>query len=459
LKNKYEVSKNLLNVNNNEYKHKIVNIVKGSIADELKIKPGYKLISINSNSIIDILDYKFLICDEYIELEIENLNNEILKFDIEKDDYEELGLIFENELIDKPKNCLNKCIFCFMEQLPPNVRKTLIFKDDDYRLSFLSGNYITLTNIKDSDIDRIIKYRVSPINISIHATDEEIRCMMLNNKNAYKVLKYIDRLNENNIKMNFQIVLCKNINDKDVLNKTLLDLTKYVDNTLSISIVPVGISKYRDNLFKLESFTKEDCIQVINSVSKLQKEFKKLYKTNLVYLSDEFYLKSNIKIPKFSHYEDFNQLENGVGMIAVFEKEFKKEILKFKKNINKVNFKDINKKICILTGVITYEYIKQKADELNKLLNKEIIYVDKVENNYFGKDITVTGLITGQDVIEKIRNNKDKIIISDVCLKEDEDIFLDDVTLDDVKKVNKNIYVCDNSAYGMLYAIFELLKG
>lgn len=456
MKNKYETSYNL-----KDRANIIKEVVKCSISDEMGISRGFKLISINGSKIIDILDYKFLIADEFLEIEFLNLQGEIEIYEVEKEEYDDLGLVFETELIDKPKNCHNKCIFCFMEQLPCKVRDTLIFKDDDYRLSFFSGNYITLTNMKESDIERIIKYRISPINISLHTTDEEIRCMMLNNKNAGKVLKYIDTLYEAKIDMNLQIVLCKDINDKEVLYKTLQDVSKYMPMIKSISIVPVGISKYRDNLYKLLPLEKKDCLDVIINVSKFQKEFKKKFGTNLVYLSDEFYIKAEIDIPAYKEYEDFSQLENGVGMIAVFEDEFNKELSKLKRKIAKLT-KQIktNKNIIVLTGKITYNFMKQKAKILEEILSNINIDVRYVENNYFGTNITVTGLMVGNDILETIKDahNDTTIIIPDVCLKEDEEIFLDDVTLKDLKSKYNNIVISETSAKGFVDSIYNIYK-
>jgi len=459
LKNKYETSYNL-----KDRANIIKDVVKCSISDDMGINKGFKLLSINGSKITDILDYKFLIADEFLEIEFLNLQGEIEIYEVEKEEYDDLGLVFETELIDKPKNCHNKCIFCFMEQLPCKVRDTLIFKDDDYRLSFFSGNYITLTNMKESDIERIIKYRISPINISLHTTDEEIRCMMLNNKNAGKVLKYIDSLYEAKIDMNLQIVLCKNINDKEVLYKTLQDVSKYMPMIKSISIVPVGISKYRDNLYKLLPLEKEDCLDVIINVSKFQKEFKKKFGTNLVYLSDEFYIKAEVDIPAYKEYEDFSQLENGVGMIAVFEDEFKGELSKVKRKISKqIQVDNINtnkKNIILLTGKITYNFMKEKAKILNEMFGNINIDVRYVENNYFGTDITVTGLMVGNDILETIKDahNDTTIIIPDVCLKEDEEIFLDDVTLEDLKSKYNNVVISETSAKGFIDVIYNISK-
>lgn len=434
----------------------IKDVVKYSIADELNIKSGYYLLSINNQQLVDIMDYKFLVSDEYIELEVENLNGEIEIFEIEKDESEDLGLVFESELIDEAKSCYNKCVFCFMEQLPPNVRPTLVFKDDDYRLSFFSGNYITMTNMKEADIDRIIKYRISPINISIHTTDEQTRIMMLNNKNAGKVLKYIDKLYENNIDMNFQIVLCKDLNDGEILRKTIRDLSKYADHTKSICIVPVGLSKYRKNLYELKPLLQVDCEQVIEDISNFQKEFKKKYGSRLVYIADEFYIKAKHDMPEYKEYEDFPQLENGVGMVSLFEHEFNKEIKKLEK---KVDYKLENRVVTVVTGKIIEEYLKKKASVIENIVSGLKINIVGIDNNYFGENITVTGLVVGQDIKKKLltlNDLGDYVIVPNVMLKEDENIFLDDTTLDELSKsISKKIIVSDTCAKGFINAIIK----
>jgi putative radical SAM enzyme (TIGR03279 family) len=446
-------------------KARIIGVKEGSIAEEVELLPGDCLVSINGQEIKDILDYKFNEADSYIELEIEHSDGLREIYEIEKDESEELGIIFENELIDKAHNCHNKCIFCFMEQLPKNVRETLIFKDDDYRLSFFSGNYVTLTNMKKSDIDRIIKYRLSPINISVHATDEDVRCMMLNNRFAGKVLKYIDKLYEAHIDMNTQIVLCKDINDGEILKKTIKDLSKYAPILKSICIVPVGLSKNRDGLYPLKPLEKEDCIKTVNMINKFQDEFLKKFKTRLVYLADEIYLKAELAIPKYADYENFSQLENGVGMIAVFEQEFEKEIKKLKNKFQKDNniFKGMNKKVTLVTGRIIEKYMNQKVAELKEIIHGLDLQVIAPINDFFGENITVTGLVVGRDIITKVNELKEKgivlgdyLIIPKVMLKDDEDIFLDDTLLVDLQeKIDCKIIVSDGTANGFVKAILK----
>ncbi len=444
-------------------KVKIYGVKVGSIAQELEIRNGDYLISINGNEIIDILDYKFNEADNYIELEIEHENGEVEIYEIEKDESEELGLIFENELIDNPRNCYNKCIFCFMEQLPDNVRDSLIFKDDDYRLSFFSGNYITLTNMKENDINRIIKYRLSPINISVHATDEKVRSMMLNNRHAGKVLKYIDMLYDAGISMNTQIVLCKGINDRDILEKTIKDLSKYAPVLKSICIVPVGLSQNRDGLYPLVPLEVEDCVYTINLISKYQEEFKKKFGTPLVFVADEIYIRAGAKVPKHSDYGEFGQIEDGIGMVSNFDFEFKKAINRLKKKIEKENIdtSNIRRKVTIITGKIVEDYIKEKANKVIKIFQNIEVNVVAPINNYFGKDITVTGLVTGRDIkatlLEKISNGEsigEYIIIPRVMLKEDQDIFLDDTLLVDLSNdLDSKFVVSDGGAESFIDAI------
>lgn len=447
-------------------KNIIIEVEKDSISEEMGIKKGYSLVSINGEKIVDILDYKFLTCDEYLEIEFLNEKGETEIYELEKDEDEDLGLVFESELIDEAKNCHNNCIFCFMNQLPKHVRDTLIFKDDDYRLSFFSGNYITMTNMKEEDVDRLIRYRLSPINISVHATDEKVRCMMLNNRFAGKVLGYIEKLSNADINMNTQIVLCKGINDGDILDKTIMDLSKYFPAIRCIAIVPVGLTKHRDELDLLEPLTKDDCISTIEIVSKYQKVFKKKYKDNVVYLADEFYLKAGIEVPNYKEYGDLYNIENGIGMIADFNHEFEKELKKLNNKYNKqmltnADFGGLEKiNINILTGSITKDFISDKVNTLSKYFKNINVNVHSVKNTFFGEEITVTGLMTGKDIINTIsqiqQNNKEIFVIPNVCIKEDEDIFLDDTTLDQVKEACKDLLITDNTAKGLIKVLQEL---
>ena len=432
-------------------KHIIKEVIKKSIADEMNIEAGDKLVSINGEDIKDILDYKFQIFDEFITVVIEKLNGEEWELEIEKEENEDLGLVFEEQLMDKPRNCANKCIFCFMDQLPDKVRNTLIFKDDDFRLSFMTGNYVTLTNSGYKDLDRIIKYHLSPINISVHATDSKVRQMMLNNKNADKVMDYIKYLIEHDIKVNAQIVLCPGINDGKILDKTIEELSNFAPNLQCISIVPVGLTKYREHLFPLTIFDKPGCRKVINQINNWQAKLKEKYGINLVYLADEFYLKAEINVPNYEDYDEFPQLEDGIGMIAYFNQEFEKYLKRLKS-------RNINKKVSIATGKLVYKFIREKCNKLEEKYTGLKILVYPIENYFFVPNITVTGLITGSDLIKNLKNKElgDYLVICGDMLKSDEDVFLDDMTLSEVKEtLNTKIVVSGNSGKDTIKAIIN----
>ena len=427
-------------------KHIIKDIVPGSIAEEMEIEPGDYLVSINDEEIKDILDYKFQIFDEYITLVIEKKNGEEWDLEIEKEANEDLGIIFPEQLIEKPRSCANKCIFCFMDQLPDKVRNTLVFKDDDFRLSFITGNYVTLTNSGYKDLDRIIRYHLSPINISVHATDPEVRSMMLNNKTAYKVMEYIKYLTEHDIKINAQIVLCPNINDGKVLDKTIKELSKYAPNLQCIAIVPVGLTKYREGLYPLTVFDKEGASRTIDQINGWQAKFREKYGFNLVYLADEFYVKAEREIPEFKDYDDFPQLGDGIGMLAYFKKNFDSYLKRFKP-------KKVNKVVSIASGKIVYNFMRARMDELEKKFEGLKINLYPIENTFFGPEITVTGLITGGDLITQLKDKElgEYLILCGDMLKDDADIFLDDVTLDEVKeKLNIEIKVNNDGGIGII---------
>lgn len=433
-------------------KHIIKDIVPGSIAEEMEIEPGDYLVSINDEEIKDILDYKFQIFDEYITLVIEKKNGEEWDLEIEKEANEDLGIIFPEQLIEKPRSCANKCIFCFMDQLPDKVRNTLVFKDDDFRLSFITGNYVTLTNSGYKDLDRIIRYHLSPINISVHATDPEVRSMMLNNKTAYKVIEYIKYLTEHDIKINAQIVLCPNINDGKVLDKTIKELSEYAPNLQCIAIVPVGLTKYREGLYPLTVFDKEGASRTIDQINGWQAKFREKYGFNLVYLADEFYVKAEREIPEFKDYDDFPQLGDGIGMLAYFKKNFDSYLKRFKP-------KKVNKVVSIASGKIVYNFMRARMDELEKKFEGLKINLYPIENTFFGPEITVTGLITGGDLITQLKDKElgEYLILCGDMLKDDADIFLDDVTLDEVKeKLNIEIKVNNDGGIGIIKDILGI---
>ncbi len=424
----YNCARNINKINPKTVK----SVIKGSIAEDCGIEPGDVILKADGCEIKDILDFKFYTSDDYYTLEVKKANGDIEEIEVYNDLYEQFGAEFESELMDKPMLCKNKCIFCFMDQLPPNVRKTMVFKDDDIRLSFLQGNYVTLTNLTESDINRIVKLRVSPLNISIHATDGDVRKKMLSNPNADKILDIMTKFYDGGITMNGQIVLCKGINDGEVLNKTLEDLGKFYPNLQSVSIVPVGITKHRKNLFNLEKFEKEDCINVINQVQLYQERFLNKFGTRLVYLSDEFYLSAGNNIPPYEYYEDFPQIENGVGLVALLKYEIEEYLKEHKADIK--NKKPQNK--AIATSYIAYDFIKEFADKV-KAVNPNLQFdIYKIKNDFFGENITVTGLICGGDIINQLKGKIDAkiLLLSESMIKDNSDLFLDDSTIGQVEK-------------------------
>ncbi len=409
----------------------VKSVSEDSIAYDAGIEKGDIIVSVNGKDFKDILDFKYLTSDDYYTVEVKKQNGETEEIEIYNDLYESFGVEFENPLIDKPMLCKNKCIFCFMDQLPPNVRSTMLFKDDDVRLSFLQGNYVTLTNLSDEDIERICALKVSPINVSVHVTDGQRRVFMLKNPNASNVLDIMKRFKDAGILMNAQIVLCPGVNDGDYLLKTIDDLKSLYPSIQSVSIVPVGISKFRENLYELTPFTKESSASVIDIITPIQQSFKKELGTSLVYLADEFYIQAQRPIPDYEHYEDFPQIENGVGLIASMKDEFDSELLYIDDYKDKVPAPKT-----IATSYIAYDFIKECVQKAKKLRPDLEITVERIKNDFFGEKITVTGLLCGSDIINQLKGKiKDKmLLLSDSMFKADEDIFLDDTTLDDVEK-------------------------
>jgi len=419
----------------------ISKVYKDSIAEEIGIEVGDLLIAVNDQKVHDIIEYKFLISDEYIELEIQKRDGEVYIYEIEKDFDEELGIEFVNPIIDKAKSCRNKCIFCFIDQLPKGMRKTLYFKDDDSRLSFLQGNFITLTNMSEEDIQNIIKYRISPINISVHTTNPELRTKMINNKRAGKLLETMKRLADAQIEMNCQIVLCPGYNDKEELDRTLADLSSLYPYVNSVAIVPVGVTRYRENLAKLDIFDYETANQTINQVHQLQEKYLKELNTRFAFLSDEFYIIAKRPLLNYDEYEGFLQFEDGVGMIC----KQGTEIIRYLETLEE-NY-DIEKTVSIATGSSAYEFICNMADKIMKKFKNIKINVYKIVNDYFGHTITVSGLITATDIIKQLDGEDlgEALYITRSMLKGDEEVFLDDITLEQLEeKLNIKVIPCEN---------------
>ncbi len=414
-------------------KHLICGVEEESIAAELEIEEGDFLISINDKEIKDIFDYHYLVEDEYLEVLIEKADGEEWLLEVEKDADEDLGLSFGESLMDSYKSCHNKCVFCFIDQNPPGMRETIYFKDDDTRLSFLQGNYVTLTNLLEKDIERIIEYKLAPINISVHTTNEKLRCEMLHNRFAGRLLTYMDMLYKAGIPMNAQIVLCKGINDGKELEKTISDLMEYAPVIQSLSVVPVGLTKYREGLYKLEPFNEEDAKAVIDIIHKYQKLAMEKFGYHFVHASDEWYINAGYEIPDEDNYDGYIQLENGVGMTRLFLNELSSSVEDYLKSHKKPSDKKLN--ISTISGVLAYPLFCQGMDIVKKAFPKVKINTFKIINNFFGEKITVTGLLTGGDIISQLKDKDlgDALFLPSNTLKADEDIFLDDVTLDELQ--------------------------
>ncbi len=412
-------------------KNIIENVKKNSIAEELGIVPGDVLVSINDCEVKDIIDYKFLISDDYVVVSIEKENGDIWEFEIEKEYDEDLGIFFTNPLIDKAKSCRNKCMFCFIDQLPKGMRKTLYFKDDDSRLSFLQGNFITLTNLNDEDIERIVKYRISPINISVHTTNPELRIKMLNNKNAGKLFGILKKFSEAKIEMNCQIVLVPGVNDGSELDRTLEDLSSLYPSINSVAVVPVGITKYREGLHHIEPFDSQGSLKLIKQLKEKQNHFISKLGTRFVFPSDEFFCVAGIEVPIYDQYEGFPQIENGVGLMRLFFYEVDQALKKIKVDVSN------NKKYILATGTLAANYMENICKMVMDKIKGLNIVVVPIKNNFFGDTITVSGLVTGGDLIDQLKDYKefDGIIIPESMLRSGEDVFLDDYTLSDIEKI------------------------
>lgn len=412
-----------------EKRHIVKCVETGSIAEELGISSGDILISINNTRPKDIFDYQFLMNDSEITVIIRKPNGEEWELEIEKDFNEDLGIEFEEGLMDCYSSCRNKCMFCFIDQMPKGMRETLYFKDDDARLSYLQGNYITLTNLKDEDIDRIILYKLAPINISVHTTNKELRAKMLSNRFAGDALVKMQKLFENGIEMNSQVVCCKGYNDGAELEKTIQDLASYMPYMLSLSIVPVGLTKFRDGLAPLEKFLKEDARAVLDIIHKYQAIYLEKFGTRFVHASDEWYLTAELPIPKADAYEEYGQIENGVGMLRSFIDEFEEYY-------NTLEGDDRSGIVSIATGKLAAKIMKDLTMRLIVKYPNIKVEVFEITNEFFGPDITVAGLLTGQDIMNQLNGKElgDYLILPSVLLRNGEEVLLDDYTLTDLEK-------------------------
>ncbi len=462
--------------------HVITGIHPGSIAEELGIEIGDKLSGIRSleESIVgeeeaclqeetstnvisteeifaeieDIFDYEYLIQDTHIEILIEKPDGEEWILEIEKEPDEDLGIEFENGLMDEYRRCRNKCLFCFIDQIPPGMRETLYFKDDDSRLSFLQGNYVTLTNMSDKDIDRICKYHLSPINISFHTMNPELRCKMLNNRFAGEALKKVDTLYGAGIRMNGQIVLCKGLNDGKELESSIVRLMKYAPTLESVSVVPVGLTKYRKGLYPLEPFTQKNAADVIDMIEEFQKECIERFGIHFIHASDEWYILAEREMPEDQRYDGYPQLENGVGMLRLLMTEFEDAMEQH--GCGREETEGHQCELSIATGRLAYPFIQKMAERMIKEYSGLQIHVYPIRNDFFGERITVSGLLTGQDLIAQLKKVPlgDCLLLPENILRSGEDVFLDDYRKGDLEKaLQVPINIVKSSGYDFVETI------
>lgn len=422
--------------------HVISLVYPDSIAREMGIEAGDVLLEVNGKQVRDVFDYRFLMKDEYVEVLIRKPSGEEWLLEIDKEYDEELGAEFENGLMSDYRSCTNKCIFCFIDQMPPGMRETLYFKDDDSRLSFLQGNYVTLTNMGQEEIDRIIRMHLAPINVSVHTTNPELRCRMLHNRFAGEKLKFLDQLYEHQIEMNGQIVCCRHVNDGAELERTIDDLPGYLPFMRSVSVVPAGITKYREGLYPLELFSKAEAEAVIDLIESRQKKYFEEYGLHFIHASDEWYFLAEREFPEEERYDGYIQLENGVGMMRLFYNEFQ-EALRAQTEAKDYPEKreELKRDLTIATGKLAYPMVKGFAGQLQEAFPGLHIFVKEIENRFFGETITVSGLITGKDLTEQLLESRDQgeklgdtLLIPENMLRMGEQVFLDDMTLQEAEE-------------------------
>lgn len=447
-----------------ETEHIIKDIAPGSIAEEMEIEPGDILLAINGEAVKDVFDYRYLIKDEYIEALIRKACGEEWILEIDKEYDDDLGIVFENDLMSRYKSCSNKCIFCFIDQMPPGMRDNLYFKDDDSRLSFLQGNYITLTNMSDEDITRIIKMRLAPINISVQTTNPQLRSKMLHNRFAGEKLRYLDMLYEGHVEMNGQVVLCRGVNDGDELKRTIEDLSQYLPFMRSVSVVPAGITKYREGLCPITLFTKEEAGAVIDLIESFQPAFYEQYGLHFVHASDEWYFLAGRELPPQERYDGYIQLENGVGMMRLLITEFEEA---FQRILRRDEYpkqrEQVQRTLTIATGRLAYGLMRELAERMMEAFPLLKIHVQPIRNDFFGETITVSGLITAQDLIAQISEIRaagtelgDTLLIPANMLCSKEGIFLDDYTVEQVEQaLSMKVTVVGSSGEDLIAALLH----
>lgn len=432
-------------------KHVISKILPGSIAEELELEPGDVLVSVNGQPVEDVFDYRYLMNEEYVDLLIEKADGEIWELEVEKEYEEDLGAEFENGLMDEYRSCSNRCIFCFIDQMPPGMRDTLYFKDDDSRLSFLQGNYVTLTNMSDHDIDRIIRYHLEPINISFQTMNPELRCRMLNNRFAGKALAKVKRLYDAGITMNGQIVLCRGVNDGRELERSLEELSAYAPVLQSVSVVPVGLTRFRDGLYPLELFGKNEALETLEIIHGWQQKMMKKHRIHFVHASDEWYILAEKELPREDRYDGYLQLENGVGMLRLLDTEVRESLAGLVGDQRKV-------KATAATGVLAAPFIARYMELIREKYPNIHVNVQTVRNSFFGENITVSGLITGHDLKEQLKGCSlgEKLLLPCSMLRDEENVFLDDVTVEELSEaLGTEIVIVDNGGADLVSAVID----
>ena len=435
-------------------KHVIAIVQDGSIAQELELVPGDILLTVNGQPVEDIFDYRYLMNEEFVVLEVEKANGEIWELEVEKEYEEDLGITFEKDLMDDYRSCSNHCIFCFIDQMPPGMRDTLYFKDDDSRLSFIQGNYVTLTNMSDHDIDRIIRYHLEPINISIQTMNPELRCKMLHNRFAGDALMKLQKLYDAGITMNGQIVLCKGVNDGKELDDSIRKMSAYAPVLQSVSVVPVGLTKFREGLYPMEQFQKEDALEVLEIIHSWQKKMMDQYGIHFIHASDEWYILAGKDLPMEESYDGYLQLENGVGMLRLLGEEVKEAVAGRTGDDRRI-------KAVSATGALAAPFIKKYMEMIHEKFPNVEVDVISIRNEFFGETITVSGLITGQDLIRQLsgRDLGEKLLLPCNMLKNEEDIFLDDISVEELsRKLNVEIVIVDEGGSDLVSAVLDPIE-
>lgn len=425
----------------------ITHVQPGSIAQRLGLATGDKLVSIAGEPIIDQIDYQALTAQERFDMMVEDAGGQTRTVHVRKEDWEPLGLTLDQTIVSKPRPCRNHCIFCFIDQMPPGMRKTLYVKDDDWRLSLMMGNYITMTNIDDHELDRIIRRKVSPLFVSVQCTDPDMRVKLLRNPNAAKIMDNLRLLKSNGIRFHAQMVLCPGWNDGEILKKSLEDLETLRPAVQSIALVPIGLTKFRDGLPYIKPYNKQMATNLIESVKPYQERFLREIGTRLVFPADEFYCLSGLPLPTDEEYEDYPQIENGVGMLRMFETDLEYAVEDLPMT------ETPPRRICIATGTSVAPFLRELADK--HAPRGTTVEVRPIVNKFFGESVTVTGLITGQDLVAQCQDvQADEILIVRSMIRAEGDLFLDNMSVDEVRsKLPCPLKITENSGEGFWHAI------